>query len=478
MYPPSINDEISLPCGLTLPNRLVKAATTEGLADENNWATRQHETLYQLWATDHNAGGTLITGNIQVDRRYLERPGNVAIDGSQSEEQMGRLRAYATAGRASGTRLIAQLGHPGRQCNALVNTRPLAPSAVRLRAIGIKSGEPRAMTREEIEDVVRRFARAAKVCEEVGFDGVQIHAAHGYLLSSFLNPHANVREDEYGGSLENRSRIIHDVLGAVRAAVKRKDFCVGIKLNSADFSKNGFTFDECVEVASSLDDKVDFLEVSGGNYESPSMMLGPSGFQDMTSLSALGTSTQIREAYFLEFSRQIKKCMKRAAVMVTGGMRTRITMDAALEKGDADLIGVCRPVCGDPRCVGQLLRGKTDVLPSWENTLKLPTWARWTTKIVIGNLLTVGAGMLWFYDSIIRMSERKDPDVRPNLFSVMRRVEDYDKTKAKALKITGIQGLVTNNTSGGRHSQVATAGAAIAAALLAHYLLTARGGQA
>lgn len=180
------------------------------------------------------------------------------------------------------------------------------------------------MSKADIHDVVERFAYAASVCQKVGFDGVEIHAAHGYLLSSFLNPNANIREDEYGGSLENRSRVIHEVVDAVLAVIKRDKFCLGIKLNSSDFSKNGFSLDECVKLATSLDEKVDFLEISGGNYESPSMMLGPYAFEDMTKLSALGTSTQIREAYFVEFAKQIKASMNKAAVMVTGGMRSHV----------------------------------------------------------------------------------------------------------------------------------------------------------
>ena len=468
----SIDEKFTLPCGLELPHRLVKSAATEGIADEENRATDGHIALYRLWATNHNAGGTLITGNIQVDRRYLERAGNIAIDGPQTEDQLRRLRSLVEAGKASGTVLIAQLGHAGRQCTALVNLKPIAPSAVQLRATGIPSGKPKAMNQSEIHDVAKRFANAARVCQEVGFDGIQIHAAHGYLLSTFLNPNANIREDDYGGSLENRSRVIHEVVDAIHAAVKRGEtFAIGIKLNSADFSKNGFTLEECKKVATSLDGKVDFLEVSGGNYESAGMILGPTGFEDMTKLSAIGTSTQIREAYFVEFAKQIKATMKKSAVMVTGGMRSRASMNGALENGDADLIGVCRPVCGDPYCVGKLLRNEIDTLPSFENTLKLPKWARWTTRIIIGNIITVGAGMLWFYDSVIRVAKGQDPDTNPNLFGVMSQMEAYERAKAKELKIEGIKGIVTNNVPKRRPGMV-IATTAVVVAVIARYVLS------
>jgi 2,4-dienoyl-CoA reductase-like NADH-dependent reductase (Old Yellow Enzyme family) len=192
---------------------------TEGLADSLNRATDAHVNLYQRWSRSHGAGHVLITGNVQVDRRYLERPGNVCIDGPQSAEQLRLLAAYAAAAQLDGTHCWAQLGHAGRQSNALVNVDPIAPSAIRAKMIGVPMCTPRAMTLGEIQDVVRRFVAAALVCQQVGFKGVQIHAAHGYLLSSFLSPKSNARTDEYGGSLENRARMLMETYAAVRKAV-------------------------------------------------------------------------------------------------------------------------------------------------------------------------------------------------------------------------------------------------------------------
>jgi hypothetical protein len=242
-------------------------------------------------------------------------------------------------------------------------------------------------------------------------------------------------------------------------------------LNSSDFSKNGFTLDECVKVAAALDGKVDFLEVSGGNYENASMMLGPGAFEDMTKLSALGTSTQIREAYFVEFAKQIRASMKLTAVVVTGGMRSRASMNVVLENRESDLIGVCRPVCGDPYCVGKLLRNEIDSLPSFENAIKLPKWARWTTKIIIGNFVTVGAGMFWFYESEIRLSKGLNVDLNPNLFSVLSRMDTYERRKAKELLISGVKGMVTNN-SDTRRPGIAIATTLVVFALIFHYVFS------
>eukprot|EP00906_Rhabdomonas_costata_P001918 RCo003047 len=188
-----LDEPFTLRCGQVLPNRLCKSALTEGLADCWSRSTPELEELYLRWS--HGGCGLLITGNVQVDRRYVERPGNVAIDGPQDEEQVARLRALAKASMAGGNQCWVQLSHAGRQSNIKVNYHPVGPSAVAVQSAPGMLGMPRELTAAEVEDVLQRFAYAAKICKQAGFSGVQLHSAHGYLLSSFLSPLYNKRTD-------------------------------------------------------------------------------------------------------------------------------------------------------------------------------------------------------------------------------------------------------------------------------------------
>lgn len=445
----TLSEPLVLPCGVTLPGRIIKAAMTEGLADEHNQATQKHVTLYEQWSRNHNAGHVLITGNIAVDRRYPERPGNVCIAEEQTAAALAALKSYAKAAQLDGTLCIAQLSHGGRQTNVMVNLESVAPSAIKVNMKGMPMSEPRALTSAEIDDVIRRFKYAATVCKDVGFAGVQLHAAHGYLLSSFLNPKANIRSDEYGGSLENRSRILFQVIRAVRESVGPK-YPVFVKLNSSDFQKGGFSPEEALTIAQQLEaEGIDVLEVSGGNYENPSMMLGPEGFNEIAAISKLGkySSTELREGYFLQFAENIRSVVKSMPLMVTGGFRSRSVMEKALESKACDLIGVGRPLCGSPDAVAKLLRNEISALPSYEKTLKLPWYARWLNFIIIGHLLTAGAFQMWTYMNLIRMGEGKQPttEKNANLLKDMKDLNSHDSTQAKRLVgMNGIHGTRLN----------------------------------
>ena len=190
----------------------------------------------------------LLSGNIQVDRDHLERPGNVVIERSPDAAMLAALASWARAATRHGNHFWAQLSHAGRQTMKNVNPHPKAPSAVKVGLPGGQFGEPVALTTEEIRELVRRFGVAAAACKTAGFTGVQVHAAHGYLMSSFLSPRTNLREDAYGGSLENRARALLEAVGACREAVG-PDFPVAVKLNSADFQKGGFAFEDSLQVA-------------------------------------------------------------------------------------------------------------------------------------------------------------------------------------------------------------------------------------
>jgi 2,4-dienoyl-CoA reductase-like NADH-dependent reductase (Old Yellow Enzyme family) len=256
-------DPLRLPCGAVLPNRLAKPAITEGLATPRGWATPELERLYEGWA--RGGFGLLISGNIIVDADHLERPGNVIIDQTPYGEEGARLRKWTAVARRHGAHFWAQLSHSGRQTPKAVNAHPLSPSAVELGLPPGLFGKPRAMSADEIAEVVAQFAIAARVAKSVGFTGVQIHAAHGYLISSFLSPKVNHRTDEWGGSLENRARLLMSIVAAVRKAVG-PSFPIGVKLNSADFQKGGFGANESEEVALMLQEAgVDLLEISGAS---------------------------------------------------------------------------------------------------------------------------------------------------------------------------------------------------------------------
>ena len=394
---PLLDQPLTLPCGHTIPNRLCKAAMTEGLATPQGQPTKAHERLYGAWA--RGGAGMLLTGNIMIDGRYLERAGNVIVEDSSG---LRALQSWAEAVHAGGSQLWGQISHPGRQCPRLVNLTPLAPSAVQLDLMG-NFGRPRAATEADILDVVARFARAAGVLKRAGFDGVEIHAAHGYLLSQFLSPRTNLRDDAWGGSLANRARLLLKVVGAVRAAVGPK-YPLAVKLNSADFVTGGFTLEECLEVVGWLGEAaVDLIEVSGGTYEQME-------FFKAAPDAEIRASTRRREATFLEYAAAIKAAAA-APLMVTGGFRTRKGMEAALEEGCVDLIGVARPFCLDPDFPRKMMSGELAALPSPEGRLALGGGAfgpNSQSDVLRGLNGLAQAG--WYYGQIERLAAGRPPD--------------------------------------------------------------------
>lgn len=422
----NIASPLTLPCGATLKNRIAKGAMTEGLGDARNRATEAHVRLYRRWA--EGGAGMLLTGNVQIDRRHMERPGNVAIDGEQSNEALAALRDYAKAGTANGTHLWMQISHAGRQTPALVNKEPVGPSDKALDMPGAQFGKPRALTGTEIEDVIRRFAFAASVARDTGFTGVQIHGAHGYLISSFLSPDVNTRTDEWGGSLENRARLLLETVRAVREAVG-SDFPISVKLNSADFQRGGFSHEDAIRVASWLNaEGLDLLEISGGTYEQPRLV----GLDDMTlhpeKAETRRESTIAREAYFLDYARDIRAATT-MPLMVTGGFRTLTGMNAALASGTMDVVGIARPLCVDPEIAGKLLSGAAQETPAYEKTLRLgPGFLGPHSPVNLIKAMNGWGQQGWFCLQLLRMGEGKNPDPKMGVFSAFR---NYAKNEAK-----------------------------------------------
>jgi 2,4-dienoyl-CoA reductase-like NADH-dependent reductase (Old Yellow Enzyme family) len=419
-----LNQPLRLPCGATLQNRLAKAAMTEGLADPWLRATPALERLYRTWS--EGGSGVLITGNVQVDRFDLERPGNVAIDQSAprtyDREARNRLAGWARAGQVAGNHLWVQVSHAGRQSPRYVTGRPLAPSAVQLDLLG-NYARPRALTEPQILALIGRFAHAAQVVREAGFTGVQVHGAHGYLVSSFLSPVTNQRTDDWGGSLANRARFLLETLRAVRKAVG-PDYPVALKLNSDDFRKGGFSHDDCLQVVAWLNDEdVDLLEVSGGTYEQPRLI----GFEGRTEdAMPVRRSTRAREAYFLDYAAAIRR-VARMPLMVTGGFRSRRGMTAAIsgesgEEGDCDVIGLGRPLCWMPDFPRRLLHGELQEIVDLDERLRLRErgWLSPQGTTVMARALNAFAAQSWYYCQLFRLAEGRTAELDRGVLSTLR----------------------------------------------------------
>lgn len=421
--PVSLGRKLPLPCGVVLPNRLAKAAMTEGLADSMNRVTDRHLTLYRRWA--RGGSGLMLTGNVLVDRAHLERPGNIAIDDNGG---LAELRALAQAGTSEGAQFWMQINHPGRQTPAALNPKPLAPSAIPLvNPAGVPFGEPQEMTEAQIEDVIERFVRVATIARECGFTGVQIHAAHGYLISQFLSPLANNRRDAWGGSLENRARFLLECVRRTRKALG-SDFPISVKLNSADFQRGGFTAEESMQVVRWLNkERLDLLEVSGGNYEALEMMgRSESQLDGGGAQRTKAESTLQREAYFLKYAAEVRPRVT-VPVMITGGFRRRSAMLDALAAKEVDVIGLGRPLCADPDSCNGLLSGEQQVAPTVETDYFLE---RAALDPGIGNAAfrktESFAQVAWCELQIVRLGDGLEPDLTMKLHDAIAQHQVYE----------------------------------------------------
>jgi len=424
-----INESFTLPCGQVIKNRICKAAMTERIAKGNNLAHQSHVNLYERWA-DGNIG-ILLTGNVQVDRRNLEGPANVVIDQNNYKEQYDALKAWSAVGTKNNTQLWMQISHAGRQTPGEINSSPLAPSNIGLKIPGKNYGTPIPMTEEDILDVIDRYVFTAKIARETGFTGVQFHSAHGYLLSEFLSPDINNRTDAWGGSLENRARIHIEIINKCRKEVG-EDFPISVKLNSADFQKGGFTSDESIQVAKMLEDSgVDIIEISGGTYEQPKLI----GVDDLTinpkRSEERKESTIAREAYFLEYAQDIRKAVS-LPLMVTGGFRTKVGIEDALQSNVCQMVGIGRPLCADPYCIKKMIAGEIETLPSFEKTLSLgPSIFSPSSPFTIIKVINAFGAMAWFYQQIKNMANGLMPNHEQKLFNAFRADMKADKLAIK-----------------------------------------------
>ena len=300
----------------------------------------------------------------------MEGPGNIAIEENTYKEQLDSLKKWANAGRQNATEFWMQISHAGRQTPQTLSNEPLAPSSVQLKIPGKAYGVPKEMSEEDIQDVIKRFVFVSKVAKEVGFTGIQLHSAHGYLLSQFLSPDINQRTDSWGGSIDGRSKLLLTIIRKCRLELG-DDFAISVKLNSADFQKGGFSPEDSIYVAKLLENEgINLLEISGGTYEQPRLI----GLDDVSINPSRSIkrkeSTIAREAFFLDYAEKIRANVS-IPLMVTGGFRTLKGMNNALESGVCDVIGIARPLCGDPNSASDIIERKINKLPNYEKTLQI-----------------------------------------------------------------------------------------------------------
>ena len=346
----SVFTSVTLPSGLVLKNRLVKAAMEENLADADLTPSQVLKNCYNAWAK--GGVGLIITGNVMVDHLAMTGPGGLALEHNTDITPFAEL---ARLGQQNDSKIVMQINHPGRQVFKKMGGKVLSASNVAL-SMGKHShlfGQPKAMTHNEIDDVIERFTNTALQAQKAGFDGVQIHAAHGYLLAQFLSPLTNKRDDKYGGSLENRARLLTEITQKIKASCAN-NFSVSVKLNSADFQRGGFEPSDAQAVINLLSDlNIDFVELSGGSYEAPAM-------QGKTA----DERTLAREAYFLEFAKTISE-QSSIPIMTTGGISRLSVANNVIDSGVA-LAGIATALAYKPDLVS-IWQNQPEFIPAAPN---------------------------------------------------------------------------------------------------------------
>lgn len=345
-------------------------------------------------------------------------PKNIVVKPSISQETRDAWKRWALAAQQNGTPTLVQLVHPGRQSmvgggSRKFTEKTIAPSPIALN-IGngllerllrhLLFGSPREMTLQEIQEVIQQFADAAKLAYESGFAGIQIHGAHGYLLSQFLSPKSNVRTDAYGGTPAKRARIVTEVIRAVRAVVP-SSFCVGIKLNSADVGGSESLEDNLEQIGLIVREEIDFIEISGGSYEKLRMAVGDNP-------DPRAARTAAREAFFLDYSRAVRARYPSTLLMVTGGFRTRKGMLSALETNACDLIGLGRPAAVWPKLPKEVLLNaelKDEEAKCELNMVR----GNWFVRMLGVKMINLGVDTLYYVDQIHRLGMGKRTEAPP-----------------------------------------------------------------
>ena len=377
---------ITLPNGTTIKNRFFKSAMSEGMGTRDFQPKKNIATLYKRWA--EGGTGLIITGNIMVDPKGTAEPGNIVFD---KNSNMEILKDWAKQGQQHGAKVMVQLNHPGKQVPKTIAKETVAPSTIPLgNGLNKLFSTPRALTTSEVEELVQKFVTSAKVAKEAGFSGVQIHAAHGYLISQFLSPHDNRRTDKYGGSLENRMRFLKEIYLGMREELG-KDFTIGIKINSTDFKEDGLTEEDSLKTIIELANLgLDFVEISGGTYERPAMMGA--------------TSKSTNQVFFAEYSKKLKQKIE-IPVVVTGGIRSINAMNTLLNDNTTDFIGIARPLTIDPNIPNKIKQGTYTIV----ETTPVSTGVKKLDKI-FGSLL----GIVYYQVLMQNIAKGKEPKATKN----------------------------------------------------------------
>ncbi|MFQ5956232.1 MAG: NADH:flavin oxidoreductase [Candidatus Brocadiales bacterium] len=322
---------------LMLPNRFVRSATNEYMTDNGDYVTNRQAALYEELA--RGGVGLIVTGHAYVRRDGKASKKQAAVYDDKFIPAYKRLLDKV---KSYDTKVMLQITHGGRQTKPeICGGTPIAPSPVTDKSTGIT---PREMTREDILDVVSCFGQAARRAQEAEFDGIEIHAAHGYLLSEFLSPYTNHRDDEWGGTVENRIRIVLEVLKACRLHTGNS-YPIFVKLQTDDCIEGGLGVVEAVEIAKMLDEEgIDAIETSGGIVES-----FPSACQT-------DIDSPDKEGYFVSNASKVKKAVS-VPVIAVGGIRSIGVMESIIEEKKADLISMSRPFIREPDLVDRLRRG-------------------------------------------------------------------------------------------------------------------------
>ena len=313
---------LELPCGAVLKNRIAKSAMSDSLGNGEGEPTDAQIRLYERWAE----GGVAVSfiGEVQGDSRFPEKPGNLVI-GAHTDQQA--IRSLASRGVIEGAHLWTQIGHAGALSHLPIS-HPKGPSPLDIEGLQCAG-----LSIEEIGELPDMYARTALHAKTAGFSGVHIHAGHGFLLSQFLSPLFNHRNDSYGGSIEARCRIVIEVINEVRRVVG-PSFPVGIRINSTDKLEGGLTEVDALEVVRLLNQtSIDLIDISGGTY-----FPGAKSCSDNPS----------REPYFLDFARLAKE-VTHVPLMVTGGFKRREQAIDAVANGAVDMVGLARAMVLNPR---------------------------------------------------------------------------------------------------------------------------------
>lgn len=320
-----LTESLTLPCGAVIQNRLAKAAMTERLAGADHNPNEHHYHLYALWS--ESKPGLMITGNIMVDRLNLESAGNIVVEDRRA---MIQLKNWSEVAKKHGSHFWGQINCAGRQTTRFVNGKPIAPSPIRLKGKLGFFAKPRQMSKNDILEYIDRYGNTAEILKEAGFTGIQIHAAHGYLISQFLSPRTNKRKDEFGGDIAGRAKFLYEIYKSIRSKVG-EDFPVAVKINSSDYTKGGFSEEDCISVIRELSSMgIDLIEVSGGTYD------------NLAFLSGTQSTKEKNGPYFAEFAKLLEDNFP-TPIMLTGGIHDNTNAKSILEQKYADMVGLARP---------------------------------------------------------------------------------------------------------------------------------------